>query len=163
LPDGLDWPAAGRSGPGAVEGDTVKKAAVLGVLIALASSLPAALVAAAPGPDDGSLQPPGPPAVRPSVADDTAGPLPEAPAAPPDPTGEAGPNHYVQAVNDVSGVFNKTGALAAGFPKKVSALWTGFGGPCTRDDGDPIVLYDQLADRWNVSQFAAPNGTAGPF
>ena len=39
-----------------------------------------------------------------------------------------------------------------------STLWTGFGGPCeTRNDGDAIVLYDHLADRWVVSQLALPN------
>src|SRR5262249_30814858 len=40
-------------------------------------------------------------------------------------------------------------------PEPISTLWQGFGGPCeVQDNGDPIVLYDQLADRWLVSQFA---------
>jgi hypothetical protein len=35
-------------------------------------------------------------------------------------------------------------------------LFSGFGGPLRgTDDGDPIVLYDHLADRWLISQFAA--------
>ncbi len=39
-------------------------------------------------------------------------------------------------------------------PTPGSAFWYGFGGDCeTRNDGDPIVLYDHLADRWLVSQF----------
>ena len=43
-----------------------------------------------------------------------------------------------------------------------NTLWTGFGGPCqTRNDGDPIVLYDQMADRWFLSQFAF-NSQSGP-
>jgi hypothetical protein len=34
-------------------------------------------------------------------------------------------------------------------------VWTGFGGICeTNNDGDPVVLYDHLADRWMISQFA---------
>ena len=34
-------------------------------------------------------------------------------------------------------------------------LWTGFGGGCeTNNDGDPIVLYDKLANRWVMSQFS---------
>ena len=38
------------------------------------------------------------------------------------------------------------------------------GGPCeTTNDGDPIVLYDELADRWMLSQFALPNYPSGPF
>ena len=32
----------------------------------------------------------------------------------------------------------------------------GFGGACeTTNDGDPVVLYDQFADRWLISQFTA--------
>src|SRR5205085_4952600 len=37
-------------------------------------------------------------------------------------------------------------------------LWAGFGGLCQADnDGDPIVIYDPLADRWVISQFAVSN------
>jgi hypothetical protein len=84
---------------------------------------------------------------------------------PPDPTGEAGPHHYVQAVNVSFGVFDKhTGAPAPGFPKALSDLWAGFGTPCeSAGRGDPIVLYDQLADRWNISQFAFDSFPEGPF
>ena len=36
----------------------------------------------------------------------------------------------------------------------MSSLFAALGAPCgTRDDGDPIVLYDRLADRWLISQF----------
>ncbi len=36
-------------------------------------------------------------------------------------------------------------------------LWSGFGGPCeANNSGDPIVLHDQLANRWLISQFAYP-------
>ena len=84
--------------------------------------------------------------------------------APPDTTGDVGPNHYVQWVNlryavytltrDVSN--NITGFnLVAGFPKNGNVVWQGFGGRCESDnDGDPIVQYDQLADRWILTQFA---------
>ncbi|MFN2505054.1 MAG: Ig-like domain-containing protein, partial [Acidimicrobiales bacterium] len=86
------------------------------------------------------------------------------PFLPPDPTGEAGPNHYVQAVNRSIGVFSKTGVMAPGFPKRLRDVWAGFGGVCeTQTRGDPILLYDQLADRWTVSQFAEENGFRGPF
>lgn len=35
----------------------------------------------------------------------------------------------------------------------------GFGGPCQdNNDGDPIVLYDHLADRWLLSQFSINEG-----
>ncbi|HEU4594036.1 MAG TPA: hypothetical protein VFS10_02625 [Pyrinomonadaceae bacterium] len=88
---------------------------------------------------------------------------PNARVAPPDTTGDVGPNHYVQWVNlrysiytltrDANGIsgFN----LVAGFPKQGNVVWQGFGGPCQNfNDGDPIVQYDQLADRWVLTQFA---------
>jgi hypothetical protein len=49
-------------------------------------------------------------------------------------------------------------------PAAGNTLWTGFGGVCsTSNDGDPIVQYDHLADRWMMSQFALPNYPSGPF
>jgi hypothetical protein len=45
--------------------------------------------------------------------------------------------------------------LVPGFPKQGNVVWQGFGGRCQSDnDGDPIVQYDQLADRWILTQFA---------
>jgi hypothetical protein len=78
---------------------------------------------------------------------------------PPDTDGAVGPNHYVQMVNTALAVYNKTtGAIISG-PTAIKQLWST--GECSvRDDGDPIVVYDQLADRWLISQFtssAAPN------
>jgi hypothetical protein len=77
---------------------------------------------------------------------------------PPDTDGAVGPNHYVQMVNTELAVFNKTtGAMISG-PTPIKGLWTS--GECSvRDDGDPIVIYDQLADRWLISQFTS---TAAP-
>jgi hypothetical protein len=73
---------------------------------------------------------------------------------PPDVSGDVGPNHYVQYVNLIIGVYDKAGNPLSP-PAPGSTPWTGFGGPCeTHNDGDPIVLYDQLADRWVFSQFA---------
>jgi hypothetical protein len=77
---------------------------------------------------------------------------------PPDPVGDVGPNHYVEMVNLVFGVYSKTGTLLLG-PVDTGTLWAGFAvSDCTDPSGDPIVLYDQLADRWILSQFT----TAGP-
>ena len=78
---------------------------------------------------------------------------------PPDTDGAVGPNHYVQMVNTTLAVYNKaTGALISG-PTPIKNLWSS--GECAvQNDGDPIVVYDQLADRWLISQFvasAAPN------
>jgi hypothetical protein len=76
--------------------------------------------------------------------------------APPDTVGEAGTNYYVQWVNVQFAIFDKTtGTMLPGFPKAGNALWSGFGGDCeSHNDGDPIVQYDQLADRWIFTQFA---------
>ena len=75
--------------------------------------------------------------------------------APPDTNGDVGPNHYVQSVNSSFAIYSKTGTKLYG-PAAINTIWSGFGGACqTRNDGDPIVLYDKQADRWMVSQFTA--------
>jgi uncharacterized repeat protein (TIGR01451 family) len=82
---------------------------------------------------------------------------------PPDTNGDVGPNHYVQWVNISFAIWDKTGTLLYG-PAAGNTLWSGFGAPCeTSNDGDPIVQYDQLADRWLMTQFALPNYPSGPF
>ena len=74
--------------------------------------------------------------------------------APPDTVGDVGPNHYIQMVNVSFAVFDKSGNMLTG-PTPFNALFSGFGGVCqTENDGDPIVVYDPLADRWLLSQFA---------
>jgi len=75
--------------------------------------------------------------------------------APPDTVGEVGATQYVQMVNEGFQVFDKnTGASLLG-PSGISTIWQGFGGVCeSNGNGDPVVLYDQLADRWVISQFA---------
>src|SRR5439155_15735887 len=51
--------------------------------------------------------------------------------------------------------FNKTNGASVWGPFGITTLWSGFGGVCeTAGDGDPVVLYDQLANRWVISQFA---------
>jgi hypothetical protein len=72
---------------------------------------------------------------------------------PPDPNGAVGPNHYVEMINLVFGVYDKTGNLLLG-PVDTGTLWSGFPVPdCTDPNGDPVVLYDRLEDRWILSQF----------
>jgi hypothetical protein len=74
--------------------------------------------------------------------------------SPPDTIGAVGPNNYVEAVNTELQVFDRTGNTVTG-PTDLKNLWAGTNGLCQRnDDGDPIVVYDQLADRWLISQFA---------
>jgi hypothetical protein len=72
---------------------------------------------------------------------------------PPDPNGDVGPNHYVEMVNLVFAVYSKTGSLLLG-PVDTGTLWAGFAvDDCTDASGDPIVIYDQFADRWILTQF----------
>jgi hypothetical protein len=69
-----------------------------------------------------------------------------------------GPNHYVEMINLVFAVYSKTGTLLLG-PVDTGTLWSGFPvDDCTDPSGDPIVVYDQLADRWLLTQFT----TRGP-
>lgn len=70
-------------------------------------------------------------------------------ATPPDPSGAAGPNHYVNAVNAAVKIFDKQGNTLAGPTSLGTFLGSG------NNDGDPIVMYDHLADRYFVSQFGA--------
>lgn len=82
---------------------------------------------------------------------------------PPDTSGDVGPNHYVQWVNLSYAIYNKSGTKLAG-PFNGNALWQGFGGLCqSTNDGDIIVLYDPLADRWMFSQWAFTSSTQGPY
>ncbi len=82
---------------------------------------------------------------------------------PPDTNGDVGPNYYVQAVNTSFGIFGKTGVALAG-PTTFDSLWAGAstGTLCdNQNKGDPIVLYDQLADRWLLTDLAFQANSSG--
>ncbi len=79
---------------------------------------------------------------------------------PPDPCGAVGPNHYFQMVNFVSAVYDKTGTRLLG-PFNSGLIWLGM--PHNASNGDGIVLYDENADRWLISQLALPDYPNGPF
>lgn len=78
---------------------------------------------------------------------------------PADPCLDVGPNHVIQMINGVSGayfrIFDKNGnALGAqtyldNFVNAIGGI-TAYSGA-----GDPIVLYDAIADRWLMSEFSA--------
>lgn len=75
--------------------------------------------------------------------------------APPDTVGAVGATQYVQWVNTYFAVFDKgTGAIVLG-PIPGNTPWVGFGGGCEfNNDGDPIVQYDKIANRWILTQFS---------
>jgi PKD repeat protein len=82
---------------------------------------------------------------------------------PPDPNADVSPTQIVETVNLSFAVYSRSGAKVYG-PANINTLWNGFGGACeTSNDGDPVVQYDQLANRWMISQFALPRYPRGPF
>jgi PKD repeat protein len=76
----------------------------------------------------------------------------DSPYYPPDANGTVGPNHYMQTINSVYAIYNKSGTLVAG-PANMNTLFTGVTG-ATCNDGDPLVLYDEQADRWLAVEFS---------
>jgi uncharacterized repeat protein (TIGR01451 family) len=80
---------------------------------------------------------------------------------PPDTNGDIGPNHYVQMLNRTYSIFDRNGNRLAG-PSPTQSLWSGLGGLCEISSrGDPIVLYDPMADRWLMSEFAFTSDNQG--
>jgi hypothetical protein len=82
---------------------------------------------------------------------------------PPDPVGAVGADHYIQMVNMSFTVFDKSGNELYG-PAPLLTLWQEIAEPWAQvSSGDPIVLYDALADRWLISELALPNHPMGPY
>jgi hypothetical protein len=76
---------------------------------------------------------------------------------PSDNTLAVGPNHIVQIVNTRTAIFTKkgrrfdtTGRVLYG-PVETANFFKGFGGQCEgTNNGDAVVRYDQLANRWLI-------------
>ncbi len=81
---------------------------------------------------------------------------------PPDTNGDVGLNYYIQAVNSAFAIYSKSGSLLAAFTE--DALWAGSRkGQCDGDSqGDPVVLYDAMADRWILTDMAFPISGGNP-
>ncbi len=74
---------------------------------------------------------------------------------PPDTNGEAGLTQYVEMVNTSFAVYSKSGAVLRP-ATEIDQLWANTDSECkTHNEGDPVVVYDQLANRWLLSQFIA--------
>ena len=75
---------------------------------------------------------------------------------PPDPCTDVGPNHVIQMINAGGGavfsVWDRSGNLLQG--QTFFDSFTGVPG-----FGDPIVLYDEQADRWIMTEFASAGNT----
>lgn len=117
---------------------------------------------APPGPDPVWQSSPGLPAATPlpimnfeAQSDDDNAAVLGFRVVPPDTNGDIGGTHYVQWINLIIAVYNKTTGARIFGPVAGNSIWTGFGGICeSNNDGDPIAIYDHLADRWVISQFA---------
>src|SRR5438105_15475661 len=88
---------------------------------------------------------------------------------PPDTEGAIGKNYFVQVVNSSIAVFDRAGATVLG-PIPINTLFQGFpktdGNRCAaNNDGDPIIYYDQVADRWVISQYdwTPPSGPTAAY
>jgi hypothetical protein len=75
---------------------------------------------------------------------------------PPDSQGDVGPNHYVNAVNGSFRVFDKSGNPLSPVTTYNSFFAPLVGTPCgsNQNRGDPFVLYDHIANRWVITDFA---------
>jgi hypothetical protein len=105
------------------------------------TKMPATLVDSFDGLGVGFEGPPGAPLVR----------------NPSDNSLAVGPNHIVQTVNSRMAIFSKKGKQFDATGKVLygsvatNNVFKGFGGTCeTRNNGDAVVRYDQLADRWLI-------------
>jgi len=85
-------------------------------------------------------------------------------SAPPDNEGAVGPNDYVQIVNGGGvRIFDKNG-VPRGPAFKLSTLFAPLGGvAASNDNGDGLVLYDRMANRWILSQFAFTSTSTPPY
>src|SRR5580765_6811900 len=102
-----------------------------------------------------SLSSAGPTPAADLTFDGTQNPFACGGCAPPDTTGDVGPNRFVQVVNATKvAVYDKSGNLQA--PAfDLGDLWGT--GSCSINEGDPQVNYDSLADRWILAQFEFPH------
>lgn len=83
--------------------------------------------------------------------------------APSDENLDVGPNDVIQTTNLLFRIWDKNGNPKTS-PKLISSLFSKLGGQCSiADRGDPVVLYDRMADRWFLTQFAFATKNAAPF
>jgi PKD repeat protein len=84
------------------------------------------------------------------------------PSSPPDTTGDVGFGHFLQAINGTGSIgtssvriFNKSG-IQVGTDFSLDSLASG--SPCNSGFCDPIVLFDEIANRWVISEFPSSGG-----
>jgi hypothetical protein len=74
---------------------------------------------------------------------------------PPDPTGEIGENYYIHAINGSGGsevsIFEKATGNKVGNSFNLASLASG---DCQSGLGDPVIIYDEYAKRWMMTEFS---------
>lgn len=76
-------------------------------------------------------------------------------STPTDPTGAVGPNHYINAWNSSFAIYDKAGNVLMP-ASSLANLWPG------ETTGDPIVFYDNFAERFLITQFDGRSGSTDP-
>lgn len=83
-------------------------------------------------------------------------------AQPNDPTGDVGTTEFVMAINAAGGTqfsrHNKTTGAQIGNAVVLDSLAAG--GACGNGLGDPIIMFDELANRWVITEFSTQAGRA---
>ncbi|MBN1339167.1 MAG: PKD domain-containing protein, partial [Bacteroidales bacterium] len=110
-------------------------------------------------PYEATALPKGPDEVWQKQMGETAGKAPllnfagqNSPYYPPDCNGDVGPSHFFQGVNTTYAIYSKTGSTLVS-STAYNTLFSGVTGS-TYNDGDPIILYDEQADRWMAAEFS---------
>lgn len=145
--------ACSRSSANVAETDSPRQAAVVRVS---ASSVPSAAAVEQTSP--GRRPPAALAAAFDGLGEGFVGPQGSATGRnPSDNSLAVGPDHIVQIVNSRMAIFTKKGSRfsetgrALYGPVPTNNVFRGFGGPCeARPNGDAVVRYDQLADRWLI-------------
>jgi hypothetical protein len=84
--------------------------------------------------------------------------------APPDTNGSVGSTQFVEIVNFAYAVFDKASGKLLLKPTSIDTIWQGFGGLCQNiNGGDPVVLWDKIAQRWLVTQLSYNQGFTKDF
>jgi hypothetical protein len=122
------------------------------------SDLPDPVVQVAVQPDD-ALGLSASPSAAPTTGFNFLG-VPILGGSPSDCNGSVGNNQFVETVNTRYQVWslNRVTQVATSIlgPSNINTLWAGFGGACElQNSGDPIVVFDKLANRWLISQFTS--------
>ncbi len=71
---------------------------------------------------------------------------------PTDVNGTVGNSHYLQTTNSLFSIYDKSGNKLIG-PSNINTIFASVPGGAF-NDGDPVVLYDEQADRYLISEFS---------